>query len=446
MTADLTAEATELLQTLIRNQCVNDGAPESGFEVRSAELLRDYLEGGGLDVETYESRPGRGSLVARIEGSDPEAPTLCLMGHTDVVPVSPDGWSRDPFGGELVDGEVWGRGAIDMLNLTATQAVMFKELARSGFKPRGTLLYFAVADEEAGGTYGAKWMAEHHWDAIACDYLLTEMGGIPMPHSDGRRRVTLTVGEKGIAWRRLRIGGTPGHGSMPYGADSALLKAAEVVRRLGEYRPKARIDEVWERTVRAYELPDDLTERLLDPARVWDAFADVGDPARAKMFHACTHTTFSPNVIHGGVKTNVIPDTVDIDVDIRTVPGTTGDDVDANLREALGELADDVAITRIFDDEATTSPAGNPLWDSIERRARDVYPEAELLPQLIVGATDSRYFRNKGVVAYGTGLYSPEVTFEQWASRFHGHDERIDVASLGLTLDLWRGVIDDLIA
>jgi hypothetical protein len=152
----LTGQTVELLQQMIRNQCVNDGSVESGQEVRTTDLLRTYLAGSGLDLEVYEpdGAPGRSSLVARIEGSDPTAPTLCLMGHTDVVPVTPATWARDPFGGELVNGEVWGRGAIDMLNLTATQAVALKALARQGWRPKGTLVYLACADEEAGGTLG----------------------------------------------------------------------------------------------------------------------------------------------------------------------------------------------------------------------------------------------------------------------------------------------------
>src|SRR5512143_1332974 len=149
MHAALTAETVELLQQLIRNQCVNDGSIGSGQEVRTSDVLRAYLEGGSLDIEVHEpdGAPGRTSLVARIEGSDPTAPTLCLMGHTDVVPVTPEHWTRDPFGGELVDGEVWGRGAVDMLNLTASQAVAFRALARrpGGWRPRGTLVYLACA-------------------------------------------------------------------------------------------------------------------------------------------------------------------------------------------------------------------------------------------------------------------------------------------------------------
>jgi len=246
----LTAQTVELLQQLIRNQCVNDGTVASGQEVRNSDLLRAYLEGCGVDLEVYEPAwaPGRRSLVARIEGSDPSAPTLCLMGHTDVVPVTPKNWTRDPFGGELVNGEVWGRGALDMLNLTASQAVALKALARRGWRPRGSLVYLACADEEAGGTLGAGHVCERHWDALRADYLLTENGGTVSQNGD-ETHVTVHVGEKGVAWRRLRVKGTPGHGSMPYGANNALVKAAQVVSRLADYRPSPYVDELWRRLV-----------------------------------------------------------------------------------------------------------------------------------------------------------------------------------------------------
>ncbi len=158
------AETTDLLQHLIRNQCVNDGTVGSGQEQRSADLLRGYLDGTGVDVEVYEPQPGRTSLVAKIQGSDPAAPSLTLLGHTDVVPATPADWRRDPFGGELVDGEVWGRGAIDMLNLTATMATALRHLARSSFRPAGSLTYVAVADEEALGTHGAEWLCRNAAD------------------------------------------------------------------------------------------------------------------------------------------------------------------------------------------------------------------------------------------------------------------------------------------
>ncbi len=439
MTTTLTGETTELLQQLIRNACVNDGTADSGGETRNADLLQAYLGRTGLEVQRFESRPGRGSLVARIEGSDPAAPRLCLMAHTDVVPVNPAGWARDPFGGELVDGEVWGRGAIDMLNLTSSMAVAFRHLAASGFRPKGTLIYFGVADEEAGGVWGAEWMVDHHWDAVASDYVLTEAGGWSFLGHDGARRVVVNVGEKGIAWRRLRVKGTPSHGSMPFGADNALVKAAEVVRRLAAFRPAAHLDELWRAQVDVLPLPDETKAGLLDPARIWDTLAQL-PPPMARRCHAATHTSFSPNVVRGGQKTNIVPDAVDIEVDIRTVPGTTAADVDAFLAEALGDLAPHVEVAPLQQNDATASPVDNPLWEVLTSRVRVAYPDAQLLPSLIVGGTDARFFRAKGATAYGAGLFSPSMTFESFGSRFHGNDERVDVASLALATDLWVGV------
>ena len=437
-------EVTELLQALIRNACVNDGRPESGEEVRNADTLRSYLGQAGMDVERFEPTPGRSSLVARIEGRDPAAPTLCLMGHTDVVPVTPDGWHRDPFGGELVDGEVWGRGAVDMLNLTASMAVAFSHLARSGWRPQGTLVYLAVADEEAGGVHGAEWLVDHEYDAVRADYVLTESGGI-VHRTDAGRLVTLTSEEKGLAWRRLRVRGTPGHGSMPFGSDNALVKAAEVVRRLATYRPKARIGETWRSYVATLDVDPDLREALLDPERVYEACGRISDPRVAKVAHACSHMTFSPNVVHGGVKTNVIPDVVDVEVDIRILPGETQDDVVANLDEALGDLAAQVEVEVLHAGVSTASPWDNPLRDVLEKATRRVYPDASLVPRLMTGGTDARFYREKGAVAYGFGLFSEAVTYEDFSTRFHGHDERVDVESLRLTTDLWLDVATDLL-
>src|SRR5439155_357269 len=250
-----TGEVTELLQQLIRNACVNDGTPESGQETRSADLLESYLEGSGLDLQRFEPLPGRGSLVARIEGTDPQAPSLLLMGHMDVVPVNPDNWHEDPFAGELKDGVVWGRGAIDMLNLTASMAVATKRFAASGRRPRGSLVYLGVAD-----------------------------------------------------------------------------------------------------------IPSEMPSMLREPANVRQFVETTDDLGMARMIHACTHTTFAPTVIHGGIKTNVIPDTVELDVDIRTLPGQRAEDIRAMLDEALGDLADQVEIAAHSDDPASSSPADTPLY------------------------------------------------------------------------------------
>lgn len=441
---ELTGQTVELLQAMIRNECVNDGSASSGHEVRNVELLESFLAGPGVEFQTWEPTPGRSSLVARIEGSDPEAPSVCLMGHTDVVPASAEGWERDPFGGEIHDGEVWGRGAVDMLNLTSSMAVAFRHIARTGKRPKGDLIYFAVADEEAGGAHGAGWFANNEYDPIAADYVLTESGGTPIGAAgDEVGRIAVTVAEKGIAWRRIKIKGTPGHGSMPFGADNALIKAAEVVRRLADYRPASVLSDVWAGQVEAMGFTGDEKAALLDPAGVWDAIAAMDNPATAKRLHACTHTTFSPNVVRGGSKTNTIPDEVVLDVDIRTVPGDGREQVEAHLRAALGELYDQVEVRSIHDDPSTSSSTQTPMWETLTRVAQRRYPSASLVPTMTTGGTDSRFYRAKGAQCYGAGLFSLRCRYEDFASRFHGRNERVDIESLSLTTGLWLGVIDE---
>jgi len=245
LASDPSAEVTDLLQLLIRNRCVNDGTPESRHESRSAALLEDYLHGPGVTLRRFASVPDRESLVVRLEGSDPKAPSLLLLAHTDVVPANPDGWTRDPFAAELADGIVWGRGAVDMLNLTASMAVALKRLVKSGFRPRGTLVYAAVADEEAAGVHGVEWLVEHEREAIETDYVITECGGARLPFGRGAPRLPIMVAEKGGAGLQIRVGGSPAHASMPFGSDNAVVKAAEIVHRLAMQRRPARIHDVW---------------------------------------------------------------------------------------------------------------------------------------------------------------------------------------------------------
>jgi acetylornithine deacetylase/succinyl-diaminopimelate desuccinylase-like protein len=440
---DPTAEVTDLLQHLIRNACVNDGSLVSGHESRSVDVLRAVLEPSGLDVEVYEPAPGRQSLVARIEGTDPTAPTLTLLGHTDVVPVNEDAWSRDPFGGELVDGVVWGRGAVDMLNLTASMAVATRRLAATGWKPKGTLVFAAVADEEAAGVWGAKHLAERELDAVRSDYVLTESGGIPMK-SPGGLKLPVMVGEKGCYWCRITITGTAGHGSQPYKTDNALVKAAEVVRRIAAYRPEAQIGEVWKRYLASMGLPEEKTAPLLDPERI-EGRLDELPVGTARLFHACTHTTFSPNIAHGGSKINTIPDTVQLEVDIRTLPGQSAADIERMIHEAVGDLRDDVIVEPAVFDPASESPMDSPLWSSLARVAGRFYEGSENVPMLIAGATDARFFRRLGATAYGFGLFSKAFRYEDYGRMFHGDDERVDVESLRLSTEMWEAVAVDLL-
>ena len=445
------AEVVELLQQLIRNECVNDGTPSSGGESRNAETLRAFLGG---DTELIEPRDGRGSLVARIEGTDPDAPSLSLMGHTDVVPFNADTWQRDPVGGELIandDGvrEVWGRGAVDMLNQTAAMAVAFRRLARSGYRPKGTLVYVAAADEEAGGEVGAKALVEGHADAVVTDYCLTEFGGFTTPAAGGGLHVSVGTAEKGGAQVKLTVRGRASHGSVPYGTDNALVTAAEVVRRLSEARGPSRIDDTWRQWVHAQGYDEELTATLLDPDRLWAAMPTMPRGLAAHA-HACTHLTAAPTLVTGSKqqKINVIPDQVRLGVDVRLLPGQTEEDVLDFLDVVLGpDLRERVEVELPKGARSgTSSPTDTPLWQAMQRAAQRAYPDAALLPSIASGTTDARWLRPAGVVTYGFGLLSREVTPAEFWSRFHGKDERVDVESLDLSVDLWEWLARDFLS
>jgi len=440
-----TGEVVELLQALIRNRCVNTGEVDSGDESRNADVLCGVLGSAGLDVARFHhpTTPNRASLVARIEGSDPGAPTLAFMGHTDVVPVSEHSWSRDPFGGELVDGEVWGRGAVDMLNQTAAMAIAVRRLADAGFTPRGTLLFLGVADEEAGSVQGVKHLLESEPDAVRADYVLTEIGGIVSEGSEGTN-VEVVTAEKGGAVVDIVVTGTPSHGSTPFGADNAVVKAAEVVRRLAEHRPDTHISESWRGWVDGQPFDAEMKALLTDPARLWDALPDLPNSLAVRA-HSCTHTTYAPTVIHGGHKRNIICDRVVVQPDIRIAHGESVELVIAELHRMLEDLGDCVEINVVRSGEPTESPTDTPLWSALERAARRAYPDAHLLASPLTGATDARFFRKAGIPSYGFGLLSRRITPQQYWSRFHGNDERIDVESLRLSADMWEQLARDFL-
>jgi acetylornithine deacetylase/succinyl-diaminopimelate desuccinylase-like protein len=332
-----------------------------------------------------------------------------------------------------------------MLNLTASMAVAMRQLATEGFKPRGNLVFVACADEESASTYGMRWLADNQRDAIYADYVLTENGGI---HSGDPNApiIGINVAEKGVAWRRLKIHGVPGHGSTPFRAHNALVKAAAVVTRLAEYTPPPKFHELWRQQVERLGLDAESEKALLDETRIDKFLEALPIAGMAAYLHACTHTTFSCNVAAGvGMKTNVIPATVELDVDIRTVPGDNADEVMAHLRNALGDLADDVDVDVLTHSPASMSPIDTPAWDALHRAVTKSFPGASLAPSLIVGFTDARIYRELGSVAYGAGLLSPEVNAAEFGRRFHGNDERIDVESLRLTTDLWLDVARDLL-
>lgn len=428
-TPGLAEQTTELLQQLILNAAVNDGTPDSGQEWRQVRTLQEFFAGSGVEGVVVEPHPGRESLIVRIEGTDRSAPSLALVGHTDVVPVEPAGWERDPFGAEIVDDVLWGRGAIDMLNLTAAYAVVTRAIATSGFRPRGDLVFAAVADEESGSRFGVGWLTEHRLDLIDADYVLTESGGA---HAGSTPALGVMIGEKGGAGRLLRVRGVPGHGSAPWGTRNAGVIAAEAMTRLARFRGPTVITPQWRAYAEALELEPDVNAAVTDPARFFEGVDALGD--LNGFAHASTHTTISPNVVRAGEKANVIPGEATVQLDIRILPGVTRDDVHGYLREALGDLLEHIEIEGDWFGESTISPTDTPLFAALGSAVRRAYPGAELLPMLGIGGTDGRFYRRRGIPAYGFGVLSERWDYGTFRRLFHGHNERIDLASLDLTV------------
>lgn len=433
-------ETVELLQELIRNECVNYGTAESGQEQRSVATLVDFLGQAG---EIFEPAPGRQSVIYRIPGSDPDAPSLALVPHLDVVPVSRDGWSVDPFAAEISDGFVWGRGAVDMLNLAAAMATVARPYIRGEKRLPGDLILAAVADEENSGLLGAKQLVSDRWDLVGADYLLTEVAYPPFTTPDGPV-YPVSVGEKGPYWTNLRTSGTPGHGSAPYGSDNALEALAAALHGLFTTPMPVEITDEWREFVAGAGFGPELAAALVDPDRVDGAIDSIAvdDPTLARYIHAATHLTVSPNKVVGGIKANVIPDRATAEIDLRALPGMDRTYVDQHLRKAMGAAGDRIQLVPMADHEPNTSGRGNVLWDAIVDGIEDQTGSRRVVPALMTVATDARFWRHRGTIAYGVGLYDERVSFGEFLSLFHGHDERVSVDSVLKTTALLESVLE----
>lgn len=435
----MSSETITLLQRLIRNECVNTGSPESGQEHRSVATLQDFF---GVEGRVFEPAPGRQSLVYRVAGADPEAPSLALVPHLDVVPADPDGWTQSPFGAEVVDGYVYGRGALDMLNITAAFARAARPYIRGDIRPRGDLVFAAVADEEAGGRYGAHHLVKNHWDLVGADYLLTELAFPKVTVGTGDA-VPVSFGEKGSFFTRLKATGAPGHGSAPYGANNALEKLMAALGGVFETPQPVSITPEWVDFVGGLGLEPDLSSALTDPGRVDDAIDSlaVDDPGLAAYAHAATHLTISPNQALAGTKSNVIPHLAKSILDIRSLAGMDRQFVDSHLRKAMGEIADEVEIKSLGNNEASISPVTGPLWEAIADGVEEIEGHRHLMPTLLTAATDARFWRRRGTIAHGVGLFGDRMGFSEMLSLFHGHDERVSVESVDLTTALYERIL-----
>jgi acetylornithine deacetylase/succinyl-diaminopimelate desuccinylase-like protein len=417
----LERSATELLQELIRFDTVNP----PGNEQAAQNFLQDKLEAAGFECVQLAAVDGRPNLVARLPGRS-DGPRLCYLGHADTVLANPEDWTVDPWSGELRDGCVWGRGALDMKDQVACEIAAAIALAEEGWRPEsGELMVVVTADEEAGATVGAKWLCETHPDVVRCDYVVNEGGGQVL-NVNGKRLYGVCVAEKGVFRFTLTSHGRAGHASIPRVGDNALVKLAPVIQALGDAGHG--------------ELTLEPEVASLVAALGIDAGGDAKaalaelesiDPRLAIMLEPLMGVTFSPTMIRASEKVNVIPGRAYLKVDCRVPPGL-GEDA---VREALSNVVAEGDWTISFDEQVVgnRSAAEGPLWDAIGDFIEREDPGAVVAASGLPGFTDSRWFREAfpECVAYG---FMPAREFDLFeaAPLIHGADERVPVADIGM--------------
>lgn len=418
--ASFVEEALVLLGDLVRIDTSNPGRAERPAAERCAEELRR----DGLEPRLLEAAPGRTNLVCRLRGTG-EAPPLLLTAHLDVVPAG-DGWTHPPFGAEIHDGYLWGRGAVDMKHHAAMSVTTLRALAREGVRLRRDVILALTADEESGCDLGASWLVEQHADAVKAEYALGEVGGFTL-HLEGRRFYPIQIAQKGVMWLRARAHGECGHGSMPR-EKSAVGTLSKAIARIAEkplpFHQPAPTRAFLEVVRGALGFPKGLAlGALLEPRIAPRILKALPDRALARTFHAVLANTVSPTVLRAGDKINVIPGTAEAELDGRTLPGADGEKLLDELRAVAGPDVELEVLRRLPAVEA--SPA-TPLFAALAETVRRWDEGGIAVPYLVPGFTDALAFSRNGTTYYGfapVGL-PPGLKF---AELYHNVDERIPV-------------------
>jgi acetylornithine deacetylase/succinyl-diaminopimelate desuccinylase-like protein len=426
--ADLERRATELLQRLIRFNTVNP----PGNEQAAQEFLKEQLEGAGFECELLASVPGRPNLLARLK-ADSDGPALGFLGHVDTVLATPSEWSVDPWSGELKDGCVWGRGALDMKSQVAAEIAAAVALAEEGWRPAtGELLVIVTVDEETGGEQGVQFLCQQHPDKVRCDMLVNEGGGDVFEY-DGRRVYPVCVAEKGVFRFTIATRGRAGHASIPRIGDNALVKLAPILTRLAEagVAPEPTAEPLAYLEGIGVNVNGDLAAAF--------AAVEQKDPRLAVLLEPMLGVTLTPTMAKASDKINVIPSHAELKVDCR-VPPELGEDY---ARVRIAEALDGEEYELTFDERVVgnRSPIDTPLMDHIREFLAAEDPGSGIVPSVLPGFTDSRWFRATfpDCVAYGFCPQSKMDMFEA-APLVHGADERIPVEDLGLAARFYAGL------
>ncbi len=422
---------SEIAAELIRIDTSNFGDNQGAGEVEAAEYVARLLLDIGLTPEIVGPNPKRASVYCRLRGKRSDLPGLLLHGHLDVVPANPDEWQHHPFKGEVVDGVLWGRGAVDMKGQVATIIAAVSEMIRDGQAPQRDLTLLFTADEEAGGRYGAHWLVEHHPEIFAgIGYAVGEVGGFNQTLSNGKKVFFVQVGEKGMWWLRLRASGTPGHGSLLNERNAVAKVSACLGRLLAHDFGSAKTD------VASQTLVDLATELgpTFDGARPEVILAELGSMGR--VIGASLVNTLAPTVLRAGEKVNVVPAVAEAELDGRYLPGQQHE-FETAIRAIVG---DDAQIETINADIAYESSLSDPLLEQMLSALRSQVSDAVVVPYLMPGGTDAKAFTKLGITCYGFLPLLLPAGFDAMAL-FHAADERVPVSSLEFGVNVLRSFL-----
>ncbi len=419
--------------------------------MRSIRTIERYLSSYGIESEVLESAPERGNLLAEMKGNENHPSLMLGPAHVDVVPVENEkDWRIPPFDGIIQDDCIWGRGALDMLYIVASQTVVFAKLHQEGFKPKGNLKLCVVADEESSGNFGAKWLVDNHPEKVRVDYLITEAGGDPIRPN----RVTYVYGEKGTAWTRLKFRGEESHGSAPYKSNNAVLKMARAIQLLTKYQPP-RDTTLLIPFIKALGIGSITRALMRNTKTLGFMFKQHAkrNQKDAAFLNTMTQMTISPNVCKGGAKINTVPGQAYVDVDVRTLPGQSEEYVFEQFRQALSPMHDEVSIEPVPLDlgggfnPGSISEMRGPLVEIMQSVVRDLRgPDMVLVPMVSPGATDSRFFRRAfGTNSYGFSIHDGSLTAGEIMSMFHGTDERVPLETLRLTFKGYLEIVKKML-
>lgn len=415
----LESEVVKICQDLIRIPSVNFGEGR-GDEKAVAEYIVASLAEVGIASEIFESAPNRCNVIARLPGRDATRPGLVVHGHIDVVPANTDDWSVDPFAAEIREGMIWGRGAVDMKNMDAMILAIVRKWARIGYKPPRDIVLAFFADEEAGMTFGSRWMAAQHPEVFAgCSEAISEVGGFSVTVADGKRLYFVEAAQKGIHWMKLTANGRAGHGSM-MNDENALTSIAEAVAKIGRYEWPQR----YTKTVKAlFSKIAQVTGKKYDEADLRPLLSEIGPTAR--MIGATLQNTANPTMLEAGYKANVIPGSASAVIDGRFLPGYE-DELNKTIREIIGP---DISIETISRDIALEIEFEGGLVEAMCKAITTFDPEGIPVPYLMSGGTDNKALSELGIIGYGFSPLQLPADLD-FMALFHGVDERVPISGL----------------